>query len=169
MRAKEILLNEGYDESLFKVLDVNGGKHRGKNSNDLVIYAEGLLDEKYTVEIETISTNAKVEGDDDGRVRCPLYYVLQTVVRNTKDGTGCEVDSTIKSMHWTRKLARAAITSALFDDKTSKDGFVEYAEHADGMNGPEGPDCMGPWGPDVIIRAVKENGETNFVSIKRCN
>ncbi|KAH6645555.1 hypothetical protein BKA67DRAFT_664620 [Truncatella angustata] len=124
--AKDILLNEGYEQSLFKDLMKMKGSINGNTPTIWPIYAEGLSNVKFKVEIGTISNNAKAEGDDNPTFT--MYFKQSCVTPRMRLGVMWTVD---KESHWTRKLARAAISSVLFDENTSKDDFVEYAEYVD--------------------------------------
>ncbi|PVH98916.1 hypothetical protein DM02DRAFT_656882 [Periconia macrospinosa] len=56
-----------------------------------------------------------------------------------------------------RRQARDQALRILLDTDMKREDFVEYDEYIDGTEG--------PFGPDVIVHAVKEGGENVLVSV----
>jgi hypothetical protein len=155
--AKTTLFNEGYEKDFFSLYDVNDGQSEWKHGSGTIVYAEALSGEVFKVEIETVPNSTRLEGDQDGRVRRPLHHVLQTDVHFNEDRSGFLRDSAIESTHTVRELAKAKALTVLLDQDVKKEDFAEYDEYADGTEG--------PFGPDVMVHAVKEGGENILVSV----
>jgi len=170
-RATKVLLEEGYEKSFFTVYDeknVHPGPGKGENDVELmkwkhgdgvIVYAEGLSHEIYKVEIDTVPNAAKLEASaaNLGPVKQPLFHVLQTNIHYLEDRSGSKRDTIVEGVHKSKELALAQASKLLIDDDVGKADFAEYDEYTDGTEG--------PFGADVVIHAVKENGENILVSV----
>jgi hypothetical protein len=155
--AKTVLKQEGYEKEFFQVYDVNDGLSDWKHGDGVIVYAEGSENEICTVEIVTVHNVSGLEADETARVRSPLYYVLQTVIHYDEDRSGSRRDNLVEGVYARREDAEAYSLKVLLDEDVKKEDYAEYDEYSDGSDR--------PFWADVIVHAVKPNGENILVSI----
>lgn len=156
--AKSVLRNEGYDVEFFPVYEVkNVLQEEWKHADSVVVYARGPSDEQFKVEIDTVPNTLHLKGDNSGRVKERLYYVLQTIIEYNEDRSGTERYSIVMGSCVSRQQAQEQALRVLLSEDTKQEDFVEYDEYADGSEG--------PFGADVVVHAVKEGGQNILVSI----
>jgi len=156
-KAKAILLEEGYEQDFFSVYQVNNDKQEWTHGDGMMVYAQGPSNELFKVEIDTVPNSAGFEPDDDGRVRRPLHHVMETIIRYLDDRSGSERDTVVESVHSLQNEAKSQALKVLLDSNVKKEDFEEYDEYTDEQDG--------PFGPEVIVHAVNDNGENLLVSV----
>ena len=151
------LIQESYEPEFFPRYVVNKGQSNWTYGDGVMIFAEGPAGEIFKVEIETVPNAAGFEADDTGRVRRPLHHILQTVIHYDRDETGAQRDSMIEGTYSLRETAQTQAMKVLLNDSVRKEDFAEYDEYSGGTEG--------PFGADVVVHAVRNNGENILVSV----
>jgi hypothetical protein len=156
--ARTTLLDHGYEDDFFPVFEIHHANDDGewKRGDGVMLYAEGPNHEIFTVSIETVPNTIGFKGDDKGRVPRPLHHVLQTIIHYDEDKSGGKRTTVVEGTHIKRSAARAHAIKLLLDASVSKKDFAEYDEYTADDS---------PFGEDVIVHAVKSNGENILVSI----
>lgn len=155
--ARSLLVGEGYDAEFFLVYDLNDGSKKWEHGDGVIVYAKGPSEEEFKVEIETAPDSIGLEADSTGKIKAPLYHVLQTIIEYDNDRSGSQRYTVIEGSHTRRELARNQAVRVLLDENVTKEDFVEYDEYSD--------DTEGPFGGDVVVHAVKESGQNILVSV----
>jgi hypothetical protein len=155
--AKTILTKEGYETEFFPVYDVNDGHSQWKHGDGVIVYAEGPESEIIKVEIVTVGNVNGLKADGTGRVQSPLHYVLQTIIHYDEDRSGSKRDSLVEGVYKRKEEAVAYSLKVLLDEDVTKEDFAEYDEYSDSSDQ--------PFGSDVMVHAVKSNGENILVSV----
>jgi hypothetical protein len=155
--AKSALINEGYERDFFPIYAVNNGSSDWKYGDGVIVYAEGPSHELFKVEIETTPNRDELEPDGTGRIRRSLHHILQTIIHYDEDRSGSNRDSVVEGTYIDRNKARSQALKVLLDSSTTKQDFAAYDEYCNEVDS--------PFGADVIIHAVKENGENILVSV----
>jgi len=155
--ARTTLLQEGYEQDFFPVYEVNSGNEDWTHGDGMIVYAEGPSHEIFSVEIEVVPTSGSFKTDETGRVRDPLYHVLQTMVHYDQDRSGSKRNSVIEGTYMLQEQAQMRALRVLLDSSVKKEDFVEYDEYLDGK---------GAFGDYVVVHAVKDNGENILVSVE---
>lgn len=154
--AKFLLGKEGYEADSFSHYDVNDDSLEWKQGNNVIVYARGPSKEDFYVEIEIVSDDIGLQADKNGRVKAPLYHVLQTVIYHDKDRPERRPTSIVRGTHTRPQLAQKQALGLLLKDH-SKEDFDEYEEYSD--------ERESPFGVDVLVHAVKNGNQEIFVSI----
>lgn len=155
--ARTLLAKEGYEKESFTTYDVNDGSKEWKHGDGVIVFAKGGAEEVIKVEIDTVPDTLGLQADSTGRVKAPLYHVLQTVIEYNNDRSGCERYSIVQGTHTNPELARKEALRVLLDDDVTEKDFAEYDEYVD--------DAERPYGDDVVVHAVKEGGQNVLVSV----
>ena len=155
--ARNILTWEGYETEFFSVYDVKDGTKEWKHGDGVVVYAEGPSGERLKVEIDTVPNSLRLQVNDTERVQTPLYHVLQTVIEYDTDRSGAQRSSFVQGSFTSLAQAQDQALHVLLGADVTKEAFVEYNEYLDGTEG--------PFGPDVLVHAVKEGGQNVIVSV----
>jgi hypothetical protein len=155
--AKALLPTLGYDTQFLSVYDINTGSQDWKHGDGILVYAEGSeKEEVLTVQIDTVPNVLHIKSETSGRLARPLHHVLQTVVEYNEDRSGSRRYTIVEGTHRHLDLARLHAVRVLLGDMKRED-FAEYDEY--------GSNTDGPFGPDVLVHAVKGDGENVFVSV----
>ena len=155
-KAKRVLIDEGYEKDFFPLYVINDGSSDWKHGDGVIIYAEGPSRELFKVEIETVPNREELEPDETGRIGRPLHHILQTMIHYDEDRSGSRRDSVVEGTYIDRNAARNRALEVLLDGNTKED-FAEYDEYSNEEDS--------PFGPDVVVHAIKDNGENILVSI----
>lgn len=155
--ARSLLSKEGYEADFFSKYDVNDGTTSWTHGDGVIVYAEGPSGELWYVEVQTVPDYIGLQADSKGRVKAPLYHVLQSVIDYNNDRSGSQRSSIIEGIHTRLELARKQALRVLLDDSVTKEDFVEYDEYSE--------DAESPFGADVVVHAVKEGGQNVLVSV----
>lgn len=155
--ARTLLSKEGYETDFFSKYDVNDDSAKWTHGDGTIVYAKGPSEELLQVEVDTVPDYIGLQADSRGRVKAPLYHVLQSVIDYNNDRSGFRRTSIVEGIHTRREIARRQAQSVLLDDSVKREDFVEYNEYSD--------DVESPFGADVVIHAVKEGGQNVLVSV----
>ncbi|KAF3047177.1 hypothetical protein E8E12_011559 [Didymella heteroderae] len=153
--AQLLLGKEGYETDYFSQYDVNNNSPEWKHGDNVIVYARGPSKELFYVEVETIPDYIGLQADNKGRVKAPLYHVLQTVVSH-RDRSGSRPTSIVRGTHTRSQLAQKQALGLLLNDHSKAD-FDQYEEYSD--------DKESPFGADVVVHAIKDGDQEIFVSI----
>lgn len=128
------------------------------HGDGVLIYAKAPAGQVFLVSIQATPTQ-QLQADGDGTILLPhgvpsLHYVTQTVIDYNKDRTGCVQEMQIEGTFVHRADARTAARKLLDP--------LDYAEY----DTPEKMKGEWPYGEDVLVHAVAENGENTTVEIK---
>lgn len=157
-QAVRIPLEEGYEKGLFLTFEVNDGTRPWKHGDGVIVYAEGPSGELLKVEIEAIPNNMHLHSNAAGRVRTPLWHVVETIIDYNNDRSGLQRYTSVQGTHATREAAyKQALTVLLPEGEVTKEDFVEYNEY-DGS-------VEGIFGADVVVHAVQEGGQNLLISV----
>lgn len=154
--ARALLIKEGFETDFFSQYDVNGGSTEWKHGDGVIVYARGPSEELLYVEVNTVPDYIGLQSNSNGRVRAPLYHVLQTIVDYNNDRSGSQRTSIIEGTHTRLELARKQALRVLLDANVKKEDFVEYNEYLDAES---------PFGEDVVVHAVKGGGQNVLVAV----
>ncbi|KAH8733238.1 hypothetical protein GQ44DRAFT_766291 [Phaeosphaeriaceae sp. PMI808] len=155
--AKNLLVGEGYEPDFFRRYEVNDGSKEWKHGDGVIVYGEGSSDDILKVEIQTVPDTIGLEIDSTGRVKAHLFHVLTTIIDYNNDRSGSQRYSIVEGSHTRNELAKKHALRVLLDGSVAKEDFVEYDEYSG--------DVEGPFGANVIVHAVKENGQNILVSV----
>jgi len=156
--ARGELIQEGYEKAFFPVWHVNNSEPDWPHGDGVMVFAEGPSHEAFKVEIETVPNLAKIEADESGRIRRPLHYVLQTIIYYNEESSGAKRETIVEGVHVLRELARAQASKILLGREVKKEDFAAYNEYS-------AIDAEKTFGDDVVVHAVKPNGENILVSV----
>jgi hypothetical protein len=155
--AKMALDREGYEPDFFSLYDVKNDCDEWKHGDGVFVYAKGPDAEVLTVAIDTVPNTRELHAGSSGRVEGPLYYVLQTIVEYNDDRSGSSRSVIAEGVHTRQDLAREQASRTLIDDNMKKEDYVEYDEYFG--------NAEGPFGADVLVHAVREDGRNVLVSV----
>ncbi|RBQ71715.1 hypothetical protein FVER14953_13464 [Fusarium verticillioides] len=129
------------------------------HGNGVLIYAKAPAGQVFLVSIQATPNTEMLQADRDGAVLLPhgvpsLHYVTQTVIDYNRDRTGCVQEMQIEGTFVHRAAARTAARKLLDP--------LDYAEY----DTPEKMKEEWPYGEDVLVHAVAENGENTTIEIK---
>ncbi|KAF1965382.1 hypothetical protein BU23DRAFT_561119 [Bimuria novae-zelandiae CBS 107.79] len=155
--AKALLSKEGYDTDFFTPYKAKSDPSDWKYGDGVIVFAKAPSGEVFKVEIDTVQNSAGLQSDASGKVQQPLYHVLQTLIEYNDDRSGSERYTIVEGTYTDRRHASDQALRVLLDTDMKREDFVEYDEYTDGTEG--------PFGPDVIVHAVKEGGENVLVSV----
>lgn len=118
---------------------------------------------RLTVLIETEPNSAEFVGSRQGEVLGVLFHVLQRTVCRADDRDGPVRNTcTLTGTYRTRASAREAAERVLCDVDDPSQDLAEYRLLDE-------DEQYLPWGAGVVGRAVRWNGDVDFVSIVRAN
>ncbi|EOA90230.1 hypothetical protein ACJQWK_07612 [Exserohilum turcicum] len=155
--AKALLSKEGYDTEFLTPYETKSDPSAWKHGDGVIVFAQAPSGQEFKVEIDTVANAAGLQADASGRIQQPLYHVVQTLIEYDDDRSGSERRTVVEGTFADRERARDHALRVLLDANLKREDFVEYDEYTDGTEG--------PFGPDVIVHAVKEGGENVLVSV----
>lgn len=155
--AKDLLRKEGYDTEFFTRYEVKKDTEDWKHGEGVIVFAQAPSGEVFKVGLDTVPNLSGLQSDASGKVLQPLYHVVQTLVEYNSDRSGSEQYTIVEGTYADRGHAHAHALRVLLDADVTNEDFVEYDEYVDGGEG--------PFGPDVVVHAVKEGGENVLVSV----
>jgi hypothetical protein len=134
-----------------------------QHDDGVLVHARAPAGQVFSVRIDTTPNAQGMKASPDGVVEDPLYYVVQTRIDYNADRTGGKEMSGVEGVFRTRREACSAAYKALLDEGegVTKESFAEYEE----KGGEEGGEDW-PYGDDVLVHAVTENGENFLVAVK---
>ncbi|KAH7009177.1 hypothetical protein B0J12DRAFT_752178 [Macrophomina phaseolina] len=161
--ALRALLDEGYQPEQFLELHMRHGTQAEKPStwpygDDVSVWAK-------TVEIETTpnTLSSVLDHDGDGRVKEPLFFLVQTTIDYAKDWSVGSRQTTIQGVFRTRDETAARALTVLLgqggerEREIKKSDFASYEENA-------GQDDW-PFDSNVMVHAIGENGLNILVAV----
>ncbi|QPC77866.1 hypothetical protein HYE68_008618 [Fusarium pseudograminearum] len=158
--AFRVLHTLGYKPDDFTEYNVHSS-HTGTwaHGDGVLIYAKAPAGQVFLVSIQATPNTEDLQADREGAILVPhgvpsLHYVTQTVIDYDKDRTGCAQEMQIEGTFVHRADARKAARKLL--DPLD---YIEY-DTSEKMKG------EWPYGEDVLVHAVAENGENTTVEIK---
>ena len=157
VESKALLSKEGYDTEFFTPYEVKSDPSDWKYGDGVIVFAKAPSGEMFKVEIDTVQNSAGLQSDASGKVQQPLYHVVQTLVEYNNDRSGSERRTVVEGTYADQGQARDQALRVLLDTYLKREDFIEYDEYIDSTEG--------PFGPDVIVHAVKEGGENVLVSV----
>lgn len=155
--AKALLSKEGYDIKFFTPYEVKSDTSDWKYGDGVIVFAKAPSGEVFKVEIDTVQNSVGLQSDDSGKIQRPLCHVVQTLIEYDSDRSGSARYTIIEGTYADREQARDKALQVLLDTDLTREDFVEYDEYTGSTEG--------PFGPDVIVHAVKDGGENVLVSV----
>ncbi|KAL2108482.1 hypothetical protein VUR80DRAFT_3759 [Thermomyces stellatus] len=171
--AKNSLASLGYNRDDFKTYEeapsagaptpeITATKTKEWTHGDgYIVWAQAPAGQVFQVNIDAKVNNENLPASEDGTPVLPqgadhLHYVMQTRIDYNKDRNGAEQETGVGGTYVKRADAMIAAKGLLL-----KGDFDEYVER-------EETDEQGKWefGEDVVVHAVKGNGENFDVSVR---
>lgn len=158
-KAKEAarcdLFNSGYEREWFSTFETSLQaleKLVTSEGTGLAVYAVATDGTKFRIRISTSPNSLQLTTDEeDGRVRIPLYYVVQTNVPYCSHERKPTHDTHIEGVFKSYAVARARASTVLLSegDGITSSSYQDYCEA----------------GENVIVHATGSNEENYFVSV----
>jgi len=167
-KAKEAahsgLFNCGYEREWFSTFETRPEaleKLAASEGTGLAVYAVAADGSKFRIRISTSPNSLQLTTDnEDGRVRIPLYYVVQTNVpycsHERKPTHETHIEGVFKS--YAEARARASTVLLSEEDGITSSSYQDYCEAGENER-----DCE--FGENVIVHATGGNEENYFVSV----
>ncbi|KAJ5475029.1 hypothetical protein N7539_008095 [Penicillium diatomitis] len=170
-KAKEAahcgLYNAGYEREWFPTFETSPDALEQLATTEgtgLAVYAVANDGTKFRLRISTSPNSLQLRTDEeedvDGRVKLPLFYVVQTNVpycsHQRKPTHDTHIEGFFKSYAEARARARAVLLAE--EDGITASSYQDYCEAGENEN-----DCE--FGENVIVHATGENGDNYFVSV----
>ena len=167
-KAKEAaycsLFNCGYEREWFSTFETSPEaleKLATSEGTGLAVYAVATDGTKFRIRISTSPNSLQLTtGDEDGQVRIPLYYVVQTNVpycsHERKPTHDTHIEGVFKSYDEARARARTVLLSE--ENGITSSSYQDYCEAGENER-----DC--DFGENVIVHATGGNEENYFVSV----
>jgi len=128
-----------------------------------LVYTKAPAGQVFYVRLDTTPPpqGMELKVDQDGTVEGPLYYVLQTNIDYNADRVGGKESTSVEAVFGSRHEACDMAYRVLLDpgEGITKESFAEYDEFEEERE-------EWPWGGEVLVHAVGENGENFLVSVK---
>jgi hypothetical protein len=167
-KAKEAahcgLFNSGYEREWFSTFETNPEALEQLATSEgtgLAVYALATDGTKFRIRISTSPNSLQLTTDEeDGRVRIPLYYVVQTNVPYCSHERKPTHDTHIEGVFKSYAEARACASTVLIseEDGITSSSYQDYCEAGENER-----DCE--FGENVIVHATGGNEDNYFVSV----
>src|SRR5438045_633988 len=160
--AKSCLHSLGYQTDEFESYEERTDPENWPHGDGVQVYAKAPAGPVLKVRIDTTPSVKGIKAGPDGLVDAPLYYVLQTDIDYDSDRVGARAETTVEGVFGLREQAVAAAYQALLDDPEgiTKKSYAEYDEREEWKD-------EWPFGDDVLVHAVSDNGQNYLVEIGR--
>ncbi|KAH7065642.1 hypothetical protein B0J12DRAFT_43276 [Macrophomina phaseolina] len=167
--ALRALLDEGYQPEQFLELHMRHDTQAEEPTiwpygDGVSVWAKIVDEGIVTVEIETThnTLGRLLDHDGDGRVKEPLFFLIQTTIDYAKDWSVGSRQTAIEGVFRTRDEAAARALTVLLGNEEGereikKSDFASYEENA-------GQDDW-PFDSNIMVHAIGENGLNILVAV----
>jgi hypothetical protein len=159
--ARKCLEALGYLPADFDEYEEKVDAETWQHGDGVLVYAKAPAGQVIEVRVDTTPNVRDMKADNEAVVPGPLYCVLQTNIDYNVDRVGGKETTGVEAVFRTRQEAYEAAYKVLLDDAEgiTKESFAEYD-----MRDEQKDDW--PYGDDVLVHAVSENGENYLVTVK---